>query len=489
MSNDTSVRVDASLWIGGHEAGADLARRSVFSPIDGRELGSYPVGGESEADRALTAAQAARRAWAATTPFERADSLDRIAELILERRASLELLLTLEQGKPLAESAGEVDETVAHFRIAAAATRNLEGILPASADPNKRNLVVRVPRGVAVAIQPWNFPLAVAGQHIAPALGGGNAVVMLPAPTTTLVAHEFARCILDAGLADGVFNFVAGDGRVIGEALTGDPRANAVAFTGSPATGQRVASNAAGRAVLLELGGNGPIIILEDADIDRAVEGVIASAFIGSGQACTAAELVLVHEDIHDAFAEALTKAVTESVVLGVPTEETTTIGPLHNEDTAAKMDRHVEDALERGARILLGGSREKDRPTNLYWQATVLADVTGEMVVAQEETFGPIIPLRKIKSAAEALEIAEDNGYGLAASVYTRDIGRGLRLAEQIPAGTVMVNEMSIWTELHLPFGGVAGTQSGIGRLQGKYALEDVFTELKTIVVHLPEE
>jgi acyl-CoA reductase-like NAD-dependent aldehyde dehydrogenase len=484
----TPVKHDATMWINGQEVGDGLERRSVVSPIDGTSVGSYPIGRREDASAAVAAARAARGTWAATTTFERADALDRIAQILTDRRATIESLLTAEQGKPLStESVWEVDEAIAHFTGTAEAVRRLEGFMPASADPNKRNLVYRVPRGVAVTIQPWNWPVAIAASHLAPALGGGNTTVMLPAPTTTLVAREFAQCIIDAELPPGVFNFVCGDGAEVGDALTGHQHVDVVAFTGSPVTGRSVATNAAGKATVLELGGNGPITVLEDADIDSAVTGVVGSAFLNAGQACTAAELVLVHEDVYDQFAEAIVKAVADGVVLGEPTQETTTMGPLHNEATAAKMDRHVADALANGARVLHGGAREPGRPTNLYWPATVLADVTASMEVARDETFGPIVPLRKISSEEEALQIIDDSPYGLAAAVYTRDLARGLRFAERVAAGMVNVNEMSIWTELHLPFGGGAGKQSGSGRLQGRYALEETFTELKTIVLHLP--
>jgi acyl-CoA reductase-like NAD-dependent aldehyde dehydrogenase len=484
MKQAAPARVEATMWVGNGEDGAARPRRTVISPVDGAELGTYPIGTADDAAAAVAAASAATRSWAQVTAFERADWLDKIADSVLAGRERLESLLSAEQGKTLhTEAVGEIDETVMHFRTTAQAVRQLAGIMPASADPTKRNLVYRVPRGVAALIQPWNWPLAIAAQHLAPALGGGNTAVMLPAPTTTLVAYEFARCITEVGLPAGVFNFVCGDGAVVGAALTGDPRVNVVAFTGSSVTGARVAASAAGKATLLELGGNGPITILEDADLGLAVEGVLASAFACSGQACTAAELVLVHEAVYDEFAARVTDAVAASVVLGSPTDELTTIGPLHNEATAAKMDHHVADAVSKGARVLRGGAREQDRPTALYWPATVLADVTAEMIVAQEETFGPIVPLQKIASAQEALDIIDSSPYGLSASVYTSDLARGLRFAEQVRSGTVMINEM------HLPFGGVSGKVSGTGRLQGRYALEDTFTELKTIVLSLPGE
>lgn len=479
--------IHASIFIDGVWSSDGMDRRAGTSPVTGQRIGSYAVATPVQAAAAITAARAATSLWGSTTVFERAHALERIISAVERRADRLATLLTYEQGKPRAtESAGEVQETIEHLRIAAEAARRLEGSIAPSADPAKRNFIYRVPRGVVVAIQPWNYPLAMAAQQIAPALAAGNTVVMLPAPTTSLIASEFAQCIAEADLPNGVFNFLTGDGSVVGNALTSDPRADVVVFTGSTATGGLISANAQSRAKLLELGGNGPMVILEDADIERAAAGVLASGVLNAGQACTAAELVLVHDSVYNEFAACLVEMVSREVVLGDPFDPDTTMGPLHNEPTAAKVDDHVEDAVALGATILVGGQREDGHPTNLYWPPTVIADVTGGMKISRTETFGPVLPLQRIASETVAHEVIDQSAYGLASSVYTRDIARGLRFAERVSTGMVNINEQSVWTEVHLPFGGRSGKGSGVGRVQGRYPLEDIFTETKTIILHL---
>lgn len=324
-----------------------------------------------------------------------------------------------------------------------------------------------------------------AGQ-VAPALASGNTVVTLPAPTTTLTCYEFARCLIDAGLPEGVFNLVTGQGAVVGDALSGHPDVQVVAFTGSVPTGLRVARRAAGKAQLIELGGNGPTVLLDDADLALALPGSVSSTYYCAGQNCIAAGRFLVHEAIYDEFAEAFTAAVRRDVKLGDPFAEDTTMGPVNNAVLAGKIDQHVRSAVADGAKVLLGGERATGFPTDLYWQPTVLADVTESMAVAVEETFGPVAPLQRISSETEALQIMQASPYGLSAAVYTRDLARGLRFAEKAPAGTVNVNTSTSSAEAHLPYGGRAGKLSGLGRTQGRYPMEDVYTELKTVIAHV---
>jgi acyl-CoA reductase-like NAD-dependent aldehyde dehydrogenase len=394
--------------------------------------------------------------------------------------------LTLDQGKPLhAEAYGEVDELVEYWRNAAADATRLEGSLPPSVDANKRVLTYRVPRGVVGLITPWNWPYTMPAEVLGPALACGNAVVWVPAPSTSMCAVKLAECIVDAELPAGVFNMVTGPGPVVGDELAGNPGTHAVGFIGSIATGTKVAQRAAGKATLLEMGGNGPMVVLDDADVAAAAEASIAAAFLCAGQSCTAGERFLVHESVHDEFVERLRAIVAEQVKLGDPFDEATTMGPINNEPNAAKMDRHVADALERGAVAVAGGSRASGYPTDLYWEPTILDQVTDEMEVAREETFGPIVPVSTIGSDDEALQIVNESPYGLLVAVWTRDLRRGLRFAEEARAGWVNVNESTNYWESHLPFGGRAGSQSGIGRVGGRFSME-TFTELKTVVVNL---
>ena len=357
--------------------------------------------------------------------------------------------------------------------------------MPPSVDAGKRVLAYRVPRGVVAVITPWNWPYTMPAEVIAPALASGNAVVWVPAPTTSICAAKLAECIVEAELPAGVFNLVTGPGAEVGDEIAGSAGTHAVGFIGSIETGHRVAERAAGKAQLLEMGGNGPVVVLEDANLDAAVEATLTASFLCAGQSCTAGELFLVHETVHDDFLDRLTARVASDIRLGDPFADETTMGPLNNEPTAAKMDRHLEDAVGQGAEVVVGGSRAGGFPTSLYYEATVLDRVSSDMEVAREETFGPVVPISTIRSEDEALAIIDSGPYGLLASIFTEDLRRGLRFAEAARAGWVNVNEGSNYWESHLPFGGRAGSKSGVGRVGGRHAM-DAFTELKTVVLNL---
>jgi len=478
---------DYSMVIGGTWAESESGGRlEATSPATGEVLGTVPEGTREDARRAIAAANAARRDWASRSAFERGAALERVADLIEERRDDLARTLTLDQGKPLhAESYGEVEELVVYWRMAAADATRLAGSMPPSVDASKRILAYRVPRGVVGVITPWNWPYTMPAELIAPALAAGNAVVWTPASSTSVCSVKLAECIVDAELPVGVFSMVTGAGSVVGDEVASSPGTHAVGFIGSIATGLKVATGAAGKATVLELGGNGPMVVLEDADVEAAAEASIAASFLCAGQSCTAGELFLVHDSVHDEFVERLRAAVDRSVRLGDPFAEETTMGPLNNESTARKTDEHVADALERGAELITGGTRAAGFPTDLYWQATVLAEVTGEMEIAREETFGPVVPIVRISSDEEALQIANASQYGLLTAVWTRDLARGLRFAEAVDAGWVNINESTNYWESHLPFGGRAGKSSGVGRVGGSSVLA-AFTEPKTVVVTL---
>ena len=478
---------DYSMVVGGAWVESESEKRfEATSPATGELLGTVPEGTREDARRAIAAANAARRDWAARSAFERAAAMNRVADLIEDRRDDLARTLTLDQGKPLhAESYGEVEELIVYWRMAAADATRLAGSMPPSVDASKRILAYRVPRGVVGVITPWNWPYTMPAELIAPALAAGNTVVWTPASSTSICAVKLAECIVDAELPTGVFSMVTGPGSVVGDEVASSPGTQAVGFIGSVATGLKVATGAAGKAIVLELGGNGPMVLLDDADIEAAAEASIAASFLCAGQSCTAGELFLVHESVHDEFVERLRAAVDRSVRLGDPFAEETTMGPLNNESTARKTDEHVADALERGAELVVGGSRASGYPTDLYWEPTVLAGVTTEMEVAREETFGPVVPIVRISSDAEALQIANSSEYGLLTAVWTRDLTRGLRFAEAVDAGWVNINESTNYWESHLPFGGRAGSSSGVGRVGGSSVLE-AFTEPKTVVVTL---
>jgi succinate-semialdehyde dehydrogenase/glutarate-semialdehyde dehydrogenase len=292
-----------------------------------------------------------------------------------------------------------------------------------------------------------------------------------------------AGCIVDADLPPGVFNLVTGPGPVVGDEIARNPGTDGVAFIGSTATGRLVAQAAAGKATLLEMGGNGPLVVMDDADLDAAVEATLTACYLCAGQSCTAGERILVHRAVQDEFVELLARGVTERILLGDPFDDASTMGPVNNEPVASKMDEHVGDAVERGATVVSGGARAAGFATDLYWQPTVLTDVPVDARIAVEETFGPVAPVVAIESLAEAISLTNASPYGLLSAIFTADLGAGLEFADNVRTGWVNINESTNYWEAHLPFGGRSGTDSGIGRVGGSHVMQS-FTELQTVVL-----
>jgi acyl-CoA reductase-like NAD-dependent aldehyde dehydrogenase len=453
------------------------------SPATGESIGEVPQGDRDDAQLAIAAANRAADRWAGATAFERAAAMVRVADAIEARRDELARTLTLDQGKPIGESRDEVEELVLYWHNAAEDAKRLEGRLPNSMSPGKKVLLFRRPRGVIGVITPWNWPYTMPAELIAPALACGNTVVWTPASTTAIAGIALAECVVEAELPPGVFNLVTGPGSRVGDEIARHPGTHGVGFIGSTETGRKVAEAAAGKAAVLELGGNGPVVVMDDADLDAAAEATVTACFLCAGQSCTAGERLLVHRDVREEFVAKLARLVTERIVLGDPFDERTTMGPLNNAGVAAKMDEHVADALERGAELVSGGKRGGGFPTDLYWQATVLDNVPDTALVAQEETFGPVAPVVAIDSLERAIELTNASPYGLLSAIFTRDLARGLRFAESVRTGWVNINESSNYWESHLPFGGRSGTASGIGRVGGAAPME-AFTELQTVVL-----
>ncbi len=454
------------------------------SPATGEVIATVPQGDRGDATRAIDAARGAADGWARTGAFERAAKMHAIGDLIEARRDALARTLTLDQGKPLrAEAFDEVDELVEYWRMAAEDAKRLQGELPNSFSPGKRVMLARRPRGVVGVISPWNWPYTMPAELIAPALACGNAVVWTPAPSTAVCAVALAECIAEADLPPGVFNLVTGPGPVVGDEIARNPGTDGVAFIGSTATGRLVGQAAAGKATLLEMGGNGPLVVMDDADVEAAVDATLTACYLCAGQSCTAGERILVHRAVRDEFVELLARRVTERILLGDPFDDATTMGPLNNEPVAAKMDEHVGDAVARGASVVSGGARAGGFATSLYWQPTVLTDVPADARVAVEETFGPIAPVVAIDSLEQAISLTNASPYGLLAAIFTADLQAGLEFADRVRTGWVNINESSNYWEAHLPFGGRAGTDSGIGRVGGSHVMQS-FTELQTIVL-----
>ncbi|MEA2557226.1 MAG: hypothetical protein QOG88_764 [Actinomycetota bacterium] len=475
------------LYIGGGWVDAqDGATFEATSPSTGEVIGTIAEGSRADAQRAIDAANAAAPGWAGRSAFDRAAAMKRVMEAIDGRRDDLAHALALDQGKPLvAEARDEVQELIDYFEMATAEATRAEGLMPPSVDANKRILLYRVPRGVVSIISPWNWPYTMPGEILAPAIAYGNTVVWAPAPTTSVCAARFAEVLEAADLPPGVVNMVTGPGPVVGDEIAANPGTQAVGFIGSIATGLTVASRAAGKDLLLEMGGNGPLVVLEDADVSAAVEATLTACFLNAGQSCTAGERILVHADVKDQYVEELSAAVAARIHLGSPFEDDTTMGPVNNAATADKTERHVDQARELGARVIAGGARAPQFGSPLFFEPTVLDGVTDQMEIAREETFGPVAPISVIHSEQEAIDLVNGSPYGLLSAVFTKDLGRGLRYAESVRAGWVNVNEGTNYWESHLPFGGGAGSMSGVGRVGGRFSM-DRLTELKTVVLNL---
>ena len=478
----TTVR-NLQNFIGGDwvESTGESSRENV-SPVTGEKLADVPEASGEDIRRATKAAREAQPRWAALSAWERARVCHAIADLIEERKEEFARELSVEQGKPyVAEAIPDIEETAENFRIAAEDVKRMESAIIPSKDVNKRILTFRKPNGVYAGITPWNFPTLIPVELIAPGIAAGNAIVMKPSEWTPIAMSNFMQIMADAGLPDGVVNVVYGDGRV-GEQLIQDENVDCVGFVGSHATAEKIVRAAGLKRTLIEASGNGPVIVCADADLEAAAKGAVFGGFFCAGQVCCATERVLVDERVHDDFLSAVVEEA-EGWKLGDPFDEGTLVGPMNNEPTAQKMDRHLEDALGKGAEIVVGGSREDGRPTELYYQPTIVDRVGVDTLINRDETFGPIVPLITVASDEEALAVANDSYLGLQAAVYTRSLKRAFTYLDNLRVGNVVVNDSTDYWEAHEPFGGSSGTRSGWGRIGGRYTMLDM-TDLKTVVL-----
>ncbi|ADB49676.1 aldehyde dehydrogenase family protein [Conexibacter woesei] len=470
-------------WVAG-EGGEPLA---LTSPATGERIALVEQGTATDVDRAVAGAQRALEPLRRMTAFERAALCHRVADALLSRREQIARDLSLEQGKVYAtEALGEVDTAAAMYRDAGECATRLESSVYQSSEARKRVFTIRQPRGVYGVITPWNFPLAIPSEYLSAGLATGNAIVWKPSEWTPLSAVHLMRAFLDAGVPDGTLNLLLGAPATVGGTLASHPGVAAIGLTGSTRTGDAVAGAAAGKPLLLELGGNGPTIVFADADLDRAAAQAAMGSFANAGQICNSTERILVQRSAHDAFVERLLAAARD-VRLGSPLADGTTMGPLTNEPTAAKVDAHVADAVAQGAEILQGGGRAGDLPTRLYYEPTVIVGVHERMLLNREETFGPVAPVLTFEDEADALRLAATCRLGLNGSLWTRDLSRALRVAERLGTGTVNVNETSAYWQPHTPVGGFTGSGSGIGRLGGMQTLLEM-TQLKTITIDVEE-
>jgi succinate-semialdehyde dehydrogenase / glutarate-semialdehyde dehydrogenase len=447
----------------------------VENPANGERLGTVPKMGAAETRRAIAAADRAMPAWQAKTAKERAGILRKWFELMMANQEDLAQLMTAEQGKPLTESRGEIAYAGAFIEWFAEEGKRIYGDTIPAHGADKRIVVLKQPIGVCGAITPWNFPSAMITRKAGPALASGCTMVLKPASQTPFSALALCELAERAGVPKGVFSCVTGTAKEIGGEITSNPTVRKVTFTGSTEIGKLLMAQCAAtvKKTSMELGGNAPFIVFDDADLDAAVKGAIASKYRNAGQTCVCANRILVQDGVYDAFAKKLADAA-GAMKVGNGAEAGIVIGPLIDMKAIEKVEQHVADALKKGARVVIGGKRHALGGS--FYQPTVLADVTTDMMVTREETFGPVAPLFRFKTDAEAIKMANDTEFGLAAYFYTRDIGRVWRVAEALEYGIVGINEGIISTEI-APFGGVK--ESGIGREGSKYGIEE-FLEVK---------
>ncbi|MGY8666038.1 NAD-dependent succinate-semialdehyde dehydrogenase [Bradyrhizobium sp. UFLA05-109] len=473
---DGSLLVERCL-IGGEWIGTPTV--PVLNPATGERVASVPNLGADEATQAVRAAQAAFPRWSGLTAKQRAIVLRKWFDLIIENRDDLALLLTAEQGKPLAEAKGEIDYAASFVEFYAEEARRVYGETIPSHQPNARILVIRQPVGVVAAITPWNFPAAMVTRKVSPAIAVGCTIVLKPAPETPLTALALGVLAERAGIPAGVVNIVTGDAPAIGKILTEEPAVRAISFTGSTDVGKLLMRQAAStvKKVGLELGGNAPFIVFEDADLDAAVEGAVVSKFRNMGQTCVCANRLYAQDAIYDAFVEKLAKRVSE-LRLGNGLDAGVSQGPLINAKAVDKVERHVRDAKEKGARVVVGGRRHALGQT--FFEPTVLANVTAEMLVTREETFGPVAPVYRFSDEADVIAQANASPFGLASYFYTRDLGRAFRVAEALEAGMVGINSPLVGVDV-APFGGVK--QSGLGREGSRHGIDE-YVDIKYMLV-----
>jgi succinate-semialdehyde dehydrogenase/glutarate-semialdehyde dehydrogenase len=447
----------------------------VTNPATGEVVGSVPNMGAAETRRAIEAANAAWPAWRAKTAKERSAILRKWSDLMLANQEDLAIIMTAEQGKPLTESRGEIAYAASFIEWFAEEARRVYGDTIPGHQPDKRIVVIKQPVGVCAAITPWNFPAAMITRKVGPALAVGCTMVSKPASATPFSALALAELAERAGVPKGVFSVVTGSPTAIGGEMTSNPLVRKVTFTGSTETGKLLIAQAAKtvKKVSMELGGNAPFIVFDDADLDAAADGAIASKYRNAGQTCVCANRILVQDKVYDAFAGKLAERVAKFKI-GNGMEPGVNIGPLIDAAAVKKVEEHVSDALAKGAKVAMGGKRHA--LGGLFFEPTILTDVTPAMKVTREETFGPVSPLFRFKTDDEAIRLANDTEFGLASYFYARDLGRVWRVAEALESGIVGINTGLISTA-EAPFGGVK--ESGLGREGSKYGIDE-FLEIK---------
>jgi acyl-CoA reductase-like NAD-dependent aldehyde dehydrogenase len=472
---------DLKMYLAGEwTEGTGDSHHELRSPVTGEHVANVPLASADDIDRAVAAARRAQDEYRHWSAFERAALCTRIAGAVEGMVEEIARIQTLEQGKPYhAESLEDIEEANEYFLNASEDVKRLAGEVIPTTDRHKRMFTFRRPVGVWAAITPWNFPVTIPLEYLGPGLATGNAVIAKPPEFTSWALLELAKAFDEAGVPPGLVSIIPGGGD-IGERLVTHDGIDAIGFTGSSETGRTIISKMGIKRSIMEMSGNGPTIVTDDANIPAAAAAAVYGAYYNAGQVCSATARVIVLDAVHDEFVDAAL-AASKDVRLGDPFDETTNMGPLNNETTAAKMDRHIEDARQRGARVLTGGARADGFPTSLYYEFTVVDEVPEESLLSKEESFGPVVPILRASDDEEAVAVANRSNLGLQAAVFTDSLKRAFWYTDRVRSGTVVINDSTDFWETFQPFGGAAGTDTGWGR--GRI---DEFTDLQTMVIDL---
>lgn len=472
------------MYIGGEWVDAESGETfSVKSPVTGETLAQLPKGGRKDVKKAVDIAVEAQEKVQRMPIKERIQLAYKVTEIVKQNINRYAKDLTMEHGKILKESLIEVEDVAPNILWNAEDLKRLETpVLNAYSRPNMMQIIVRDPLGTAAVITPWNFPMIMPAEFVLQAFLAGNSVVWKPASYTPLSAVHFMECVVKAGMPPGFINMVTGPGDIVGRTLVEHPMVDGICFTGETTTGEDITKRAGLKKITLELGALGPLIVMNDANVEKAVEDIIYGCYTNGGQCCCANERILVQESIHDKLVKALVPKV-KKMKLGDPLKETTDMGPLNNEPVVQKVEKHVEDAVNRGAKVLAGGARAKGFPTKLYYPPTVIDDVSTDALFNKVETFGPVAPIITFKTLDEAIEIANAPRYGLSMALHTKNFRTALEACKRLHAGQVCINDSVYYWDYNNPWGGFRKT--GFGRIAGKWNFE-AFTDLKTLVFNV---